>query len=74
MRWTRILGVALLVIGLTAIVLRTYGYTSERQSLETEVIDIEVVEREKLPVPMWLGVALTVAGGALLLIPLRRRT
>ncbi|MGH7563560.1 MAG: hypothetical protein ACREK5_03955 [Gemmatimonadota bacterium] len=73
MRWTRILGVALLVLGLTAIVLRTYGYTSERQSLETEAIEIEVVEKERLPVPLWLGVALTVAGGALLLIPVRRR-
>ncbi len=73
MRLTRILGVALLVLGLTAIVLRTYGYTSQRQSLETEVLEIHVEEKERLPVPLWLGAALTVAGGALLLIPLRSR-
>ncbi|MGH7572816.1 MAG: hypothetical protein ACREMK_13385 [Gemmatimonadota bacterium] len=71
MRWTKILGVALLVIGLIAIVLRTYGYTSERQTLETEAIEIQVEEREALPVPLWIGVALAVAGGALLLFPRR---
>lgn len=73
MRWTRILGVAFLVLGLTAIVLRTFGYTSQRQTLETEVLEIQVEEKERLPVPLWLGAALTVAGGALLLIPLRSR-
>lgn len=71
MRWTRILGVALLVLGLAAILLRTYGTTTERQSLETEAFEIHVEEKERLPVPLWLGVALAVAGGALLLIPLR---
>ncbi len=71
MRWTKILGVALLVIGLIAIVLRTYGYKSERQTLETEAIEIQVEEREALPVPLWIGVALAVAGGALLLFPRR---
>lgn len=71
MRWTRILGVALLVLGLAAILLRTYGTTTERQSLETEAFEIYVEEKERMPVPLWLGVALAVAGGALLLIPLR---
>ena len=71
MRWTRILGVALLVLGLAAILLRTYGTTTERQSLETEAFEIHVEEKERLPVPLWLGVALAVAGGVLLLIPLR---
>lgn len=73
MRWTRILGIALIVLGLAAVALRTVGYTSQRSTFESEAIEIHVEEKERLPVPVWLGVALAVTGGALLLIPSRPR-
>ena len=71
MRWTKVLGVVLLALGLLTILLRTFGATRETQSVESGGVEIRFEKEERLPVPMWLGVGLAVAGGALLLIPRR---
>ncbi|HKY61522.1 MAG TPA: hypothetical protein VJP59_10980 [Gemmatimonadota bacterium] len=71
MRWTKVLGVVLLVLGLLTILLRAFGTTRETQSVESAGIEIRYERKEPLPIPMWLGVGLAVAGGALLLIPRR---
>ena len=71
MRWTKILGVALLALGLLTILLRTFGTTRETQSVESAGIEIRYEKEERLPIPMWLGIGLAVAGGALLLGPRR---
>ena len=65
------LGVVLLALGLLTILLKTFGTTRETQSVESAGIEIRYEREERLPIPMWLGVGLAVAGGTLLLIPRR---
>jgi uncharacterized membrane protein HdeD (DUF308 family) len=71
MRWTKVLGVVLLALGLLTILLRTFGTTRETQSVESGGVEIRFEKEERLPIPMWLGIGLVVAGGALLLVPRR---
>ena len=71
MRWSKVIGVVLLALGLLTILLRTVGTTRETQSVESAGIEIRYEKEERLPIPMWVGVGLAVAGGALLLVPWR---
>lgn len=68
----RILGIALLAAGVLALAVRGFGYTKERHGAEIGPIDVEVEEKERVPIPTWLGAALVGAGGALVLVSLRR--
>ena len=71
MRWTRALGIVALALGLIIVLLRTFGTTRETRSVETAGIEIRYEEKERLPVPMWLGIGLAAAGGGLLLVSRR---
>lgn len=71
MSWSKVLGVVLLALGLLTILLRTFGTTRETQSVESAGVEIRYEREERLPIPMWLGIGLAVAGGALLLVPRR---
>lgn len=68
----RILGIALLALGVLALALRGFSYTKERHAAEIGPIGIEVEEKERFPIPTWLGAALVGAGGALVLVSFRR--
>jgi hypothetical protein len=39
--------------------------------VESAGIEIRYEKEERLPIPMWVGIGLAVAGGALLLVPRR---
>ncbi|CAN5130578.1 MAG: hypothetical protein H0W36_13380 [Gemmatimonadetes bacterium] len=69
---TKVLGVALLILGVLAMIFGGFSYTKDRQSADFGPIEIEVEEKERVPVPLWLGAVLVVAGGALLLVPARK--
>jgi len=71
MRWTKVLGVVLLALGLLTVLLRTFGTTRETHSVESAGVEIRFEKEERLPIPMWLGIGLAVTGGALLLVPRR---
>ena len=71
-RGTKVLGVALLALGLLVVIFRGFSYTEERHSADLGPVEIEVEERERVDVPLWLGVALVVIGGGLLVFPARR--
>jgi drug/metabolite transporter (DMT)-like permease len=71
MRWTKVLGVVLLALGLLTVLLRTFGTTRETHSVESAGVEIRFEKEERLPIPMWLGIGLAVAGGALILVPRR---
>lgn len=70
-RPTKVLGIALLALGILAVVLSEFGYTRERHSAEFGGLEIEVEERERLEIPLWLGLGVAAAGAALLLYPSR---
>lgn len=72
MRVRKVLGVALIALGLLGVIVGEFSYTEDRQSADFGPIEIDVEEKERIRVPLWLGVGLVVAGGALLLVPWRK--
>ncbi len=68
----KILGVLLLVAGTLALVYRGFNYTSENHTAHLGPIDFEVKEKKRMDVPVWAGVVMIAAGGALLVIGSKR--
>jgi uncharacterized membrane protein YdcZ (DUF606 family) len=69
MNATRILGIILLIGGVLGLAYGGFSYTKSSSEVDLGVISFEVQEKEQVNVPIWIGVALAVAGGALLLVP-----
>jgi hypothetical protein len=64
----KILGVVLLAAGILALVYGGFSYTRETHEANLGPLSVEVKEKERVNVPLWAGVALAVAGGAVLLL------
>ncbi|HEY3174426.1 MAG TPA: hypothetical protein VGK94_01560 [Candidatus Polarisedimenticolia bacterium] len=64
----KIIGVVLLAAGILALVYRGFNYTKEKHEAELGPITLEYKEKDRVEIPVWLGVALAVSGGALLVI------
>jgi len=64
----KILGVVLLAAGILALVYGGFSYTKETHEANLGPLSLEVKEKERVNVPLWGGVALAVAGGAVLLL------
>jgi drug/metabolite transporter (DMT)-like permease len=71
-RVRKVLGVVLLALGLLGVIFGEFSYTEDRQSADFGPVEFEGEEKERIRVPLWLGVGLVVAGGALLLVPWRK--
>ena len=63
----KILGVVLLAAGILALVYGGFSYTKETHEANLGPLSVQVKEKERVNVPLWAGVALAVAGGAVLL-------
>jgi len=68
----RLLAVALLVLGVLAIIYGGFWYTKEDTKAEVGPIKVKVEERTRLNVPLWAGVAAVGAGAILLATGSRR--
>jgi hypothetical protein len=60
------LGAVLLILGVLMLVYRGFSYTKEKHEARIGGLSLEVKERERIEVPVWAGVVVTLAGGALL--------
>ena len=70
----KVLGVVLLAAGILGLVYGGFSYTRETHEANLGPLSLEVKEKERVNVPLWAGVALSVAGGALLLFGGRSKT
>ena len=70
----KVLGVVLLAAGILALVYGGFSYTKETHEANLGPLSLEVKEKERVNVPLWAGVALSVAGGGLLLFGGRQKT
>lgn len=66
MSGTKLLGVALLVLGILALAYGGFSYTKDTDKVNVGPIHIEVKDKERVNVPLWAGVAIAVVGGVLL--------
>ena len=68
----KILGIALLVMGILAMAYGGFSYTKDSTAVKLGPIELSVKEKERVNVPMWAGVAAAVAGGLLLVMGSRK--
>lgn len=68
----KIVGIVLLVLGTLALVYRGFSYTKEKHDLNLGVAKFSLKEKERVEIPVWLGVALVAVGGGLLLFGERK--
>lgn len=66
MNATKFLGIALLVAGLLGLVYGGFSYTKDTTAVKLGPIELTVKEKQSVNIPLWVGIASMVAGGALL--------
>lgn len=69
----RIFAFLLLVAGALALAFGGFSYTKRAQKVELGPISFSVQQKERVQVPVWLGLGAVIGGGLLLLIGGRRR-
>ncbi len=63
----RMIGIAILAVGILALVYGGFSYTKETHEAKLGPLEISLSENRRVNVPIWVGVALAVVGGGLLL-------
>jgi hypothetical protein len=66
MNGAKVLGAALLVLGILAMAYGGFSYTKNTDKVNIGPIHVQAEEKHDVNVPLWAGVAVTVAGVVLL--------
>jgi uncharacterized membrane protein YidH (DUF202 family) len=69
----KILGIILIIAGVLGLVFGGFTYTRARADAEIGPIEVAVEDRERVNVPVWVGVGAIVVGGLVLVGAGRRR-
>lgn len=72
MNGMRILAIIMMVLGGLGLAYGGFSYTKSTSTTDLGPISFEVKDRERVNIPLWAGVILLVAGGAMLMMPGRR--
>lgn len=74
MNTRQIVGVVLVALGVLGALLGQLSFTTEEHSVEFGPVGMEIEEKQRIPVPLWLSIGLIAAGGAILITGRGRRT
>jgi hypothetical protein len=66
MKGTKLLGAVLVVLGLLALAYGGFSYTRRSDTASIGPLKIEVEQKERVPVPVWVGLGAAIVGGILL--------
>ncbi len=66
MSGTRMLGAALLALGILALAYGGFTYTKDTDKVNIGPIHFEVKDKERVNIPLWAGVGVAIVGGVLL--------
>ncbi|MFW6205757.1 MAG: hypothetical protein ACOC5I_00830 [Gemmatimonadota bacterium] len=65
----KMVGIILLVCGGLGLAYGGFTYTKSASQLDLGPVSLEVQEKERVNIPLWLGAGLVIVGGRLLLVP-----
>ena len=68
----KIVAVVLIAAGILGLLLGEFTYTKETHEAKIGSIEMSVKDNETVRIPVWAGVGALVAGGLLLLMPVKR--
>ncbi|HXT21419.1 MAG TPA: hypothetical protein VN923_11755 [Thermoanaerobaculia bacterium] len=68
MTGVKIVGIALIVLGILGLIYGGFTYTKETHEAKLGPLEFQVQEKERVNVPIWAGVGGIVAGAVLLLV------
>ena len=69
----KIVGIALIIGGVAALIYGGFSYTKESAAAKVGPLELKVKESENVNIPAWAGIAAVVAGGVLLLAGAKSR-
>jgi hypothetical protein len=72
MKPLKLLGLALIVVGLLSLVFKGFNYTEEDHAAKIGSLELAIKEKKRVVVPVWAGIAAVVAGAGCLLVAGRR--
>ena len=62
----RLIGIVIIVAGALGLLYGSFSYTKATHGVKLGPIELSVIEKETVNVPMWAGIGAIVAGGLLL--------
>jgi hypothetical protein len=62
----KVLGIVLIVGGILGLVYGGFSYTKETHSAQVGPITLSVSDKERVNIPMWVGIGAVVVGGLIL--------
>lgn len=65
---SKLVGMVLLVLGALGLIYGGFSYTKEETAAKIGPLEIKVAQQENVNIPLWVGIAAMVAGGALLVM------
>lgn len=68
MNGTRLIAVALIVLGVLGLVYGGFSYTKETTAVKLGPIELSVKEKQNVNIPLWAGIGAIVVGAALLVM------
>ncbi len=66
MNGTKMLGVALLALGILALAYGGFSYTKKTDKVNLGPIHLEVKDKERVNIPLWAGLGIAIVGTVLL--------
>jgi hypothetical protein len=68
MNTTKLAAIALIIIGVLALTYGGFSYTRDTHETQVGPIEISVVDRQRINIPVWAGAGAILIGGVLLLV------
>ena len=66
MQGTKLIGAVLLALGILAVAYGGFSYTKSSDNVKLGPIEIQVTDKERVNVPLWAGIVVSIVGGVLL--------
>jgi len=67
-----IVGIVLIAVGVLVLVYGGFTYTKETHDADLGPIKFQMKEKDRVNIPVWVGVVAVAAGAGVLLLPRRR--